>query len=104
MAMPGKTPAFKEFIKIHITSLIKGQKPTTNYNISDLANGDWLTQMIDLPNMPWSMALGKSMYTSNDTPTGDHKWKISVLNGPKSRGRSLDFNLAIVEPGPTQLG
>jgi hypothetical protein len=54
------------FVKIHITSQIAGQKPTMNYNISDLATGDWLTQMIDPPNMPWSMALGKSMYVSND--------------------------------------
>lgn len=56
----------KGFVKIHITSLITGQKPTMNYNISDLATGDWLTQMIDPPNSPWSMAMGKSMYMSND--------------------------------------
>lgn len=54
------------FVKIHITSQIAGQKPTSNYNISDLATGDWLTQMIDPPNMPWSMAMGKAMYVSND--------------------------------------
>ncbi len=61
-----KPKATAGFIKIHITSKIAGQKPTINYNISDLSTGDWLTQMVDPPNSPWSMAMGKAMYVSND--------------------------------------
>ena len=51
--------------KILLIQEIKGAKPTKNYNYSD-GSGDWMTEMIEPPNAPWSMVRGNILYTSSD--------------------------------------
>lgn len=48
-----------------IVQEIKGAKPTRNYNYMD-GTGDWMTEMIEPSNMPWSMVRGQVMYASYD--------------------------------------
>ena len=46
-------------------SLTNGKNPTTSLHLSNGA-GDWMTQSIDPPNLPWSLEVGKVLYASSD--------------------------------------
>lgn len=52
-------------IKIHITQQMKGAKPTRNINYQT-GTGDWMTEMVDPANMPWTLVTGDVMYVSSD--------------------------------------
>ena len=52
-------------IKNLVTTEIKGQKPTKNWNYT-IGTGHWMTEMIDPPNLPWSMVYDNVMFYSTD--------------------------------------
>jgi hypothetical protein len=75
MSRPMKGQASKSTI----TTVTSGQKPMINYHFSN-GSGDWLTQVIDPPGMPWSLAVGDVLYASSDK--GKTWKKVRELNDP----------------------
>lgn len=67
--------------KITVTQEIKGAKPSTNYHYSD-GTGDWMTEMVEPSNLPWSMVRGQAMYASYDK--GKSWKKIRMLDAGHS--------------------
>jgi hypothetical protein len=51
--------------KSRIISLTQGQQPNTTHHFSNGA-GDWMTQGVNQPNTPWSLEVGKVLYSSSD--------------------------------------
>lgn len=84
-------------VKIHVTQKVGNQKPTTNYNFTDPA-GNWLTQMIDPPNAPWSMVRGKMMYVSTDQ---GKSWKkvreTDDAQSPEARRKYIEDAMTTVQ-------
>ena len=72
-------PPQKGAHKSHISTVAAGQKPMLNIHYG-AANGDWMSEMIDPPTMPWSLAVGKVLYASYDK--GKSWKKMRDLNDP----------------------
>ncbi len=67
----------KGAIRSRSTTTLPGQKPMISINHQS-ANGDWMTEVVEPAGMPWSLTIGKVMYSSSDK--GKTWRKVRELN------------------------
>ncbi|HOV04088.1 MAG TPA: hypothetical protein PLJ34_04730 [Hyphomicrobiales bacterium] len=69
-------------VKTHITQKVGGAPETRNYNYWD-GTGDWMSEMIEPDNIPWSMARGDTLYMSTDK--GKSWSKVRTLDAEQNK-------------------
>lgn len=74
-------------IRIDATQEVKGAKPSRNITYQT-GTGDWMTEMVDPPGMPWTLVAKDVMYMSTDR--GKSWKKLRTVDSAQNMEASLD--------------
>lgn len=65
-----------------LTTVTSGEKPMINLHFSN-GSGDWMSQVLDPPSIPWSLQIDSVLYASSDKGTS---WKrVREMNDPEHK-------------------
>ncbi|MEL7230151.1 MAG: hypothetical protein AAGK38_09615 [Pseudomonadota bacterium] len=90
-----KDRSAEEPVKILITQQIKNGPKTVNWSYQD-RKGNWLTEMVEPANAPWSMGRENVLYTSNDKGRSWTKVR-DMVDQSAANAKALEERAATVE-------